>query len=393
MVRISDILRRGRVEEEPRKKRLDEEAKVKEKKVPLRLPKKVEKKKVPLKARKKGVKKRAPTELVAEEGREGKGKPPAAQVEIARMMMEKTRIGRPEPEEIYQELIALIKDVLAKGARNKPIEGKEIVAKISRLVDQIALAGDELMGLIGRSTPDNYLYGHSVNVCILSIGVGLGLGYNKSRLNELGVSSLLHDVGMIKVIDIAQQPRGLSKKEYEAIKEHPIYGVEILEKARDLTKVAIYVVHEQHERMTGAGYPRGLKDDEINEYARIVGLVDAYEAMTHPRPYRKKFLPYETAKEILKDKALFDPQVLKALIEQIGIYPVGSWVKLNTDEIGRVVRLTKAFPLRPTVNVIFGPDGRKLAEVKSVDLTRHLTLYIKKPLDNSELEARFPASK
>lgn len=371
MVRISDILKRGRgEEEEPRKKK--PEGAIKKEEAPPRPPEE------------------APPEAVKGEV---KKEAPAAQVEIARMMMEKTRVGRPEPEEIYQDLVALIKDVLDKGARDEPIEGKEIVAKIDRLVDQIGLAGDELMGLVVKSTPNNYLCGHSVNVCLLSIGIGLGLGYNKSRLNELGVSSLLHDVGMIKVLDIAKEPRRLTREEYEAIKKHPLYGVEILEKAKDLSKVAIYVAHEQHERMTGAGYPRGLKNDEINEYARIVGLVDAYEAMTHPRPYRKKFLPYEALKEILKDKALFDPRFMRVLIEQIGIYPVGSWAELNTDEIGKVVRLNKGFPLRPSVNVIFGPDGRKLDEVKSIDLTKHPTLYIKKPLDDTELEARLTGSK
>lgn len=377
MVRISDILKRGRGEEEwPRKKKLEE---AKKEEAPPKPPEEVRTEEVPPEATKEEVKKEE--------------KPPVAPVEIARMVMEKTKAGRPQPEEVYQELLALIKDVLARGAKDEPVEGKEIVVKMDRLVDQIALACEELMGLTGKSTPDNYLYGHSVNVCILSIGVGLGLGYNKSRLIELGTSSLLHDIGMIKVMDIAQQPQRLTKAEYEAVKEHPIYGVEILKKARELPKVAIYVAHGQHERMTGAGYPRGLKDDQINEYARIVGLVDTYEALTHPRPYRKKFLPYEAMKEILKNKALFEPRFLKILIAELGIYPVGSWAELNTGEAGKVVRVNKGFPLRPTVNVIFGPDGRKLEEVKSIDLTKHPTLYIKKPLDDSELEAKLAGGK
>ena len=372
MVKISDILKRGRGEEEEPGKKKPEEEKVKEEKVSFGPPKEVEKK-VPLRAKK-------------------EEEPAAAHVEISRVIMEKTKVGRPEPDQIYQEFIALIKDILAKGKRSEPIEGRQIVEKVDRLVDQLALAGEELIALTGRATPDNYLYAHSVNVFFLSIRVGLGLGYNKSRLNELGVSSLLHDVGMIKVMDIAREPRRLTGEEYEAIKEHPIYGVEILKKVKDLAKAAIYVTHEQHERMSGTGYPRGLKDDEINEYARIVGLVDAYEAMTHPRPYRKKFLPYEALKEILKDKVLFDPRFLKILIKEIGVYPIGSWAELNTGEVSKVVRVNKGFPLRPTVNVIFDTEGRKLDEVKSIDLTKHPTLYVKKPLDDTDLEARLKRS-
>ena len=391
MVRISDILRRGRGEEEESEKKSEEAAKLRKEKLFAKAPKKGDEKKVSFKAAQEEAKKEAPPELITKKAKEEK--PAPSQVEIARVMMEKTKAGRPKAKELYQELITLMKDILAKGERYEPIEGKEIVVKIDRMIDQMAMAGDELLDLTNNFTPNNYLIGHLVNVCLISIKVGLGLGYNKSKLNELAISGFLYDIGMIKVMDIVQQPRKLTVEEYSKIKQHPIYGEEILKKVKDLTKVAIYVSREQHERMNGAGYPKGLKNDEISEYARIVGLIDVYEAMTHPRPHRKRFSPYEAMKEILKAKNQFDPRFLKVLISEISIYPVGSWVELSTHEIGKVIRINRDLPLRPTVNVIFGPDGRKLDEVKSIDLTRHPTLYIKKPLGDSELKTKLTANK
>lgn len=358
MVRISDILKKGSGEgEEPRKKK-PEEAKKEE----------------------------TSPEVAAKEVKEER--PPAAPVEVARAMKEETKVTSPDVERIYQDLLVLVKDILDKGTKDEPIEGKEIAKRIEKLVDQMQTVADGLVDMTSRSTPDNYLYGHTINVCLLSIAVGIELGYDKSKLNELGISSLLHDIGMVKVMDIIEKPQKLTREEYEKVQQHPVYGAEILKKAKNLSKIAIYVAHEQHEKVDGSGYPKGLKEDEINEYARIVGVVDAYEAMVHPRPQRKKLLTYEAIRELLKNKARFDTHFLKVLIGRIGVYPAGSWMMLNTNEIGRVVKSNNGFPLRPTVNVLFDPDGRKLAEVRSVDLTKYPTLYIKKPLEDGEWEAK-----
>lgn len=388
MVRISDILRRGQGEEgEPKKK--PEKKKVEKEKISAKAPPKIERK-ISFKAARERAAKETPPELAAKEVRGEEEKPPVSQVDVARVMMEKTKAGRPEPKELYNELIDFIKAILAKAEKYEPIAGKEIAEKIDRVIDQLAISGDELIDMTNNFTQDNYLIGHSVNVCLLSIRLGLGLGYNKSKLKDLGISSFLYDIGMVKVMNIAQEPRRLTAQEYNEIKQHPLYGTEILEKAKDISKIVIYVAHEQHERWDGSGYPKKLANDKINEYARIVGLVDTYEALTHPRPHREKLPPYEAMKEILKNKNHFDPYFLKILIQEIGIYPIGSWVELNTNEVGKIARINKELPLRPTVNVIFGSDTRKLDERKIINLANHPTLYVK---NDSELKSRFTTSK
>lgn len=355
MVRISDILKRGHDEEEPRKEKDQGD----------------------------GVKEITEKDEIAK-----KEKPQPAPIEIARVMMEKTKLGQPPAKETYQELINLTKDIFAKAGKNEPIEGNAILEKIDKLVNQMALASEELIALTTNSSEDNYLYAHSVNVCILSLAIGFGLGYNKSKLNELAFGAFLHDIGMVKIIDLVQQPRQLKKEEKDPIKQHPVYGVEILEKSSDLSKEIIYIIGQEHERLDGSGYPKGIDDDNINEYARIVGLVDTYEAITHPRPYKNKLMPYEAMKKIIDDKSKFDPKFLKALIMQLGIYSLGSLVQLNTDEIAEVAKINRGLPLRPLVNVIYDPEGNKLERPKSIDLAKQSTLYIKKPVEESKLEEK-----
>ncbi len=307
-------------------------------------------------------------------------------VEVSRVVMESAKLEKVSAEDLYQQALDMVKGILDKAAKDETIKADEIREMVEKLMDRIALGAEELIWFVTKSTPDNYLYAHLVNVCILSIEIGLEVGYNKSKLSELGIAALLHDVGMIKVISIAQQSRGLRTEEYTEIKKHPLQGAEILERVRGLSTQAISVVQQQHERMNGKGYPRGLKSGEINEYAQIVAIVDVYEAMTHERPYRKRMLPYEALRGILASKDLFNLKMLKILLNKISVYPIGSWVELNTGEIGRVVKIDSNAPLRPTVNIIFNREEKRLEEAKSVNLTMHITLYIKRPLDESEIK-------
>lgn len=313
-------------------------------------------------------------------------KPEAMQ--IARAMKEiQPDIER--SKSIYSKGIQLAKEILDNARDKKPIELLKIKDLVASIVDFLVLQDKTLLGLFYESTPENYLYSHMVNVLLMSVEVGLGLGYNKSKLNELGLAAFLHDIGMIKVEKIALQPRVLSDEEYKQIKEHPVYGVEILSKIKDISEAVIYAVSEDHERMNGRGYPQGIKDGQISEYARIIGAVDVYEALTHHRTYRRKYSPHEAVKEILTaDSSLFDPEILRVLISQVGIYPIGSWIELNTNEIGKVIATNDEFPLRPVISLIFDGRGRRFEEPHVVDLIKQFNLFVKKPLTDEEVSRK-----
>ncbi len=301
-------------------------------------------------------------------------------------MLKKIKVESTEgTDKLYQDSLALIKVILEEGSKNEPIEIQRIKEQIDKLVDQLTLGNSELLNLTINFTSENYLYGHSVNVCILSITIGIGLGYSRAQLVELGVASFLHDIGMVKVTDISKKPGKLTQEEYDQVKHHPVFGMDMLEMVKDISKAAIYVAQEHHEWANGQGYPQGLKGEQIDEYARIVATVDTYEALTHPRTYREKMQPYEAIRDILKNKEHFDFKFLKVLIEKIGIFPVGSWVQLSTNEIGVVVDIHKDSPLKPTVKVILDSHERRLSEERIIDLTQYPAIYIKKPVDSVEL--------
>jgi putative nucleotidyltransferase with HDIG domain len=309
--------------------------------------------------------------------------PPPAPAPMAKIILGK--IEKIPPEEIYQGVVNLVTDIIQKGLQNEPVEAKIVKAHLERLVDQMLVNSDELLSLVSSRTDlvDDYIYVHSVNVCLLSLAIGLELDYDRDKLVELAIGALLHDIGMAKVLPIADKPTKLTPEEYEEIKKHPIYGVEILEKVYDINTMVVYVISQHHERSDGSGYPKGFKGEQINEYARIVAIADVYDAVIHPRKYRRKMMPYDALKEVIQGKAYFDQNFLRALLNKISVYPVGSLVELSSGEIAMIFASNRNSPLRPAVKVLIDHQGHKLEEPRIMDLAEHVTVYIKKPISYS----------
>jgi HD-GYP domain-containing protein (c-di-GMP phosphodiesterase class II) len=196
---------------------------------------------------------------------------------------------------------------------------------------------------------------------------------------------------MTKYLDLACEQRKFTPEEYNTIKNHSIEGSQILEKIIELNKEIIQTARQEHERIDGSGYPGGLKEKDISECAKIIGIADVYEAMVHPRPYRKAYLPLDAIKEILKNKSAFEAKIVKILIERIGFFPVGSFVELNTKEIAQVIKVNHQYPMRPVVKVIYDGEGNKLEEEKIFDLAARCNIFttkcvsVKKDVDGKEI--------
>ncbi len=231
---------------------------------------------------------------------------------------------------------------------------------------------------------EDALYCHVVNVSIIALELGKGLGYQKSQLLELGVASFMHDIGLIKYLELINKNGKLSEEEFREVKNHPANGQEILRKiGGEFMAGTIDVIRQEHERLDGSGYPNGMHEGQISELAQIVGLVDVYEAMTHLRPYRLRFSPPKTMNTILNKKNAFSSKILKVLLERIGVFPVGTMVRLNTKEIGMVNKENQGLPLRPLVMVMFDESGNKLAQSKQIDLSSNLLICIEECMDIS----------
>ncbi len=300
-----------------------------------------------------------------------------------------TQFGTESPESLYERLLGFVIAEIFEKIRQEGVilQAKRIQEEIAPILGRLRKGDKSFSHLIfSHSTIDYYLYAHAVNSCILTSQIGISLGYSEEILITLAMGALLHDVGMIQVMEIANKRERLLTEEYQQVKEHTRYSVELLKKIKNIPELCLLIAETAHERYNGMGYPRGLSGDALQEEAQVVALCDVYGALTHPRSYRTRFFPHEALTEILKGKSFFHPRVLKTFIQQVTVYPVGSWIELSTGEQGEVVMTAADYPLRPTIKIFVDRQKKKVAQPRIVDLTRHATLYVKRVLFEKETQ-------
>lgn len=254
----------------------------------------------------------------------------------------------------------------------------------SEMVGSIERNANALLCLTKIRDKDDYLLEHSLNVAILLANFGQFIGMSTKEVEELAHAGFLHDVGKVKIDDhILHKPGKLDDMEMEVMKQHVVFGIETLREA-GVAEHLITTVSEHHERLDGLGYPYGKKGAEISKQGRMIAIVDVYDALTAERVY-KKGMPGQKALQILlkgcPDK--YDHDILNQFIKCMGIYPIGSLVKLNNERIGVVVEQNDASPLKPKVKTIYSTRGNHYLEGKMLDLSSN-TVRIEKPVTANE---------
>ncbi len=297
----------------------------------------------------------------------------------------------PDVKNKYEEIILQIKRIMDNIRDEKQVEGEEVVNIAIIITESLRINNDALLffaSTTNHNEAEDYFISHSVNTAILSGVLGLGLNLDENELVELCTSALLHDIGFFKIPPkIINKPNELNEMEYERIKKHPSFGVELLKNIKNLPESVPEVIYQHHEREDGSGYPKGIKGNEISRYAKIVAIVEVYEVLIHPRSYRKKEnIPYTAVKKLIQEERnSLDSRLIKAFLNCITPYPPGSIVLLNNSEIGRVVAVNKSIPLRPVVQIFYDTKGKPPEETKIIDLSESPVLYIEKALEESEL--------
>jgi len=256
--------------------------------------------------------------------------------------------------------------------------GEKVSAIVNKLIEEL-LENDEIVISLGRlRTIDDYTLEHSVNVCIMSLVIGISYEFKHGELMDLGVGAILHDIGkMLVPQEILNKPGALTISEYEIVKKHTTYGYDILKRSEGISEIAAEVALCHHERLDGNGYPLGRKSDQIRIYSKIVAICDVYDALTSNRAYKDGIKPHKALEYICKMVNIqFDNEIVKKLLSCIKIYPVGSLVKLNTNEIGMVVDISKINPSKPVVRILLDEKGKKVMDYLEVDTNRNPDIEI-----------------
>jgi len=313
----------------------------------------------------------------------GKAKEPESTAGISSHM----KSADPDIEILYKQACGYMQQALDSVRAKKKFAlepGFEIMQKI---VEGFSAKDQRFVKVIPAIDPAKFVVSHAVNVAVYAIKMAADLGFSLNRQIEIGMAGMLHDIGMGVIPEnIIYKKERLAEKEFKILKERPVYAYNILKAFGSEYGYLAEVALQIHERSDGSGYPKGLKEHEIHEYAQIIGLVDIYEAMIHSRPHREKFLHFVAVKEIIKTgKNQFRRKYLKVLLNVFSIFPVNSYVRLNSNAIGRIIETYPDQPMRPRLEIEFDSENRRVLSERIIDLRENSLLYISDSLSEEEL--------
>lgn len=233
-------------------------------------------------------------------------------------------------ENIYNRFLEKIKEI-STHPENKSFESI-FLNLVDLLIEKISSKDELLLVFTGKTFDDDYIYVHSLNVCLISLRIGLKMNFDKDRLKVLGFLALMH----------AYKDMGFHDNLLEGFTQEP-------------------------------------------EMTEIIRLADIYDGLTHPPPYRNSLAPYEAIMSIMNSHTYFNPDTTRFLLKEMSFYPRGSWVKLSTNEIGKVIKVNKGQAMQPTVVIFIDPKGNHLKEKRIVDLSKNNCIYIAQPLSEEDI--------
>jgi HD-GYP domain-containing protein (c-di-GMP phosphodiesterase class II) len=259
----------------------------------------------------------------------------------------------------------------------QPWKLDELVRIAAGVVNSL-VADDKLVHTALQHDAGDYLINNAVNVAIVSVKIAEALRYESTRLEQVALAGLLHDLGMFILPDALVYKTGaLTEEELHDMREHPQHGARLFKDVGEAYPHVGRVILQEHERQDGSGYPHRLAGDQIDEMALIIGLADVFEALKTSRPYRRGISPHQAIRALLASgKTMFPHHLLKALVDQLSIYPLGTTVRLNTGETGVVSQLNRQYPLRPILQVSEDSVSSHTPVSKTVDLRIETSLHI-----------------
>lgn len=273
-------------------------------------------------------------------------------------------------KEIHRHTLQTARTTLINAKLGKLMPVKQIETTAEQIVESVSRNPDALVSLAQIKGYDEYVYVHSVNVAILITSLAYSMGYKEERLVQAGIGGILHDIGKMGIPENILNKKGkYNSGEYAIMKRHPDIGISMLKGYRNINDFSRTVVIQHHERYNGSGYPRQLTGSMISEIGLIAAVADVYDAVTTDKDYRAAWTPHRALAMIFQGCDMeYSRRIVEFFTKHLGIYPVGSFVKLSTGEKGIVIRVEKGEILAPDVLILYSADGKKLKEPKEYKL-------------------------
>ena len=288
------------------------------------------------------------------------------------------------PEPLFGEIQAFLGEAQQRLRGSGAFPWGRLQALVDRAITALARSADLFWVANNPAVPAgvDYIAFHQARVCVLALRIGAAVGYDGARLAALGLAAALFDVALWRMPEaVLRRVDSLSGEELALWRSHPRLSADIVRRWGPPDEHIVQAILEHHEREQGQGFPQALHGPAIDPDAKIIALVDTYTALTVPPSSRPRLKPHEAIREIVKTRNdQFPSALIKALLSEISVFPPGTVVRLNTEEVGRVIAVNRHHPLRPKVEILADGKGQRLPAPKMLDLSEAPFLYITGPV-------------
>lgn len=252
----------------------------------------------------------------------------------------------------------------------KAVDAEQCLPLVEEVASSVVRNPSALISLARLKTKDDYTYMHSVAVCALMVSLARQLGLDEATTREAGLAGLLHDVGkMAMPLDVLNKPGALTDEEFAIMRGHPTRGYEMLKDGASVPPSALDVALHHHEKMDGTGYPAKLAGEQITLMSRMGAVCDVYDAITSNRPYKNAWDPAASLARMAQWNGHFDPRVFQAFVKCVGIYPVGTLVKLQSGRLAVVLDQNTTALTAPRVRVFYSTKSQMPIPTQILDLS------------------------